>query len=177
MFLESVLIPVPSEITMPFSGFLVSQGKLALLPTIIAGILGNTIGASLAYYLGYKLGEKKVEQLVNNYGKFVLISQKQLANIIKFFQKYGFWVIIVSRFLPGIRVVISLPAGIVKINFAKFILTTVIGSIIWIFITTQLGIMLGKNWQYVTVYLRRFDLAIIITTIILLVAFIYHKIK
>ena len=177
MTLESALIPIPSEIIMPFSGFLVAEGRFSLWAIVVTGALGNLFGSWLAYALGY-WGEKAlVRKLVAKYGKFILLTEDEFDNSLKLFNRYGQWVAAVSRVLPAIRTVISLPAGIAKLNFIKFSALTFFGSLIWSFFLGYLGVILGQNWQIIRPYFRKFDVFIVAVFIIFVGAYIYHKLK
>ena len=177
MTLESALIPIPSEIIMPFSGFLVAEGRFSLWAIVVTGALGNLFGSWLAYALGY-WGEKAlVRKLVAKYGKFILLTEDEFDSSLRLFNRYGQWVAAVSRVLPAIRTVISLPAGIAKLNFIKFSALTFFGSLIWSFFLGYLGVILGQNWQIIRPYFRKFDVFIVAVFIIFVGAYIYHKLK
>ena len=175
MALESALIPIPSEVIMPFSGFLVSQGRFDLALVILAGALGNLFGSWLAYGLGYWGHERLVKKLVAKYGKFILLTEDEFDSAVNLFHKYGQWVAAIARVLPAIRTVISLPAGISKLPFVKFSALTFFGSLIWSGILAYLGVKLGENWEIIRPYFRKFDMIIIIATIIVVGAYVYHK--
>lgn len=142
MILESALIPIPSEIIMPFSGFLASTGKLNSVGVILAGSLGNLVGSVITYYLGIRLGRA----FLIKYGKYILFRVHHLVWTEQLFQKYGDKISFVGRLLPGVRTYISLPAGIGKSNFIKFVVYTLVGSIIWNSLLTYGGIQLGRSW-------------------------------
>lgn len=175
MAIESALIPIPSEVIMPFSGFLVSQGKFNLLVVILVGALGNLAGSWIAYALGY-WGEKRlIRKFVVKYGKFILLTEEEFDGSLKIFNKYGQWATAVSRVLPAVRTVISLPAGIAKLPFWKFSALTFFGSLIWSAVLTLAGVKLGENWESIRPLFRKFDFLIILLAIIAVAAYIYHK--
>lgn len=173
MVLESALIPIPSEIIMPFSGFLVFEEKFSLLWVVFWGTIGNLIGSILAYLVGLYGGRPLVEK----YGKFILISRHELDLADRWFVKYGNISIFFSRMLPAVRTFISLPAGIAKMPFGRFCLYTTLGSLPWSFALTYAGIIMGENWKGLEVYFRKFDWAIGILGISIAGWFIYHKIS
>lgn len=175
MAIESALIPLPSEVIMPFSGFLVSQGKFSLLGVALAGAFGNLIGSWIAYAIGYFGHERLVKKLVRKYGKFILLTEEEFDSAVNLFHKYGQWVALVARVLPAVRTVISLPAGISKLPFFKFSLLTFVGSFIWSFILAYIGVKLGENWEIIRPYFRKFDMAIIFLIIITVAAYVYYK--
>lgn len=175
MAAESALIPIPSEIIMPFSGFLVSEGRFSLLGITLAGAFGNLAGSWTAYALGFWGHERVVRRIVRNYGKFILLTEEDFDSSLKLFAKYGQWIAAIARVLPAIRTVISLPAGIAKLPFWKFSALTFFGSLIWSFFLGYIGLILGENWQVIRPYFRKFDILIVTITIILVGVYIYHK--
>jgi len=162
MALESALIPIPSEITMPFSGFLASQGKLSLTLVIIVGTFANLVGSYIAYYIGYFIEETVLLKFIKKYGKFFLVSEHDYQRGNKWFAKYGDKIIFISRLLPGIRTVISLPAGVFRMDIKKFTIYTIAGCLIWSAILTYFGFVLGENWQSLEGYFHKFQILIIL---------------
>jgi len=171
MILESALIPIPSEIIMPFSGFLVSSGKLGSVGVILAGSLGNLVGSVITYYLGIRLGRA----FLIKYGKYILFRVHHLVWTEQLFQKYGDKISFVGRLLPGVRTYISLPAGIGKSNFIKFVVYTLVGSIIWNSLLTYGGIQLGRSWQHIDKYSRYLDIIAVVATAIFIVWIVYSN--
>ena len=158
---ESALIPIPSEVIMPFSGYLVSTGKFNVIWVIIAGSIGNLAGSLIAYFIGVYLGRG----FVIKYGKYVLLKKSHLEIAESYFKKYGDRATFISRLLPAIRTYVSLPAGVAKMNLKKFAAYTLIGSIIWNSALTYIGITLGEEWSSIRKYSSYFDL-IVVTAII-----------
>lgn len=177
MVLESALIPIPSEITMPFAGFLVGQGKLSFLWVVFAGAIGNLLGSWIAYGIGFYLEENIIIQLVKKYGKFLLISYHEYELSTKWINKYGSAVSFFSRVLPGIRTFISLPAGLSEINFFKFSLYTFLGSLIWSTFLAYIGFYLGNKWNALEPYFRKFELLIGALLVIFILYYINRKLK
>lgn len=171
MILESALIPIPSEIIMPFSGFLVSSGKLGSVGVILAGSLGNLVGSVITYYLGIRLGRA----FLIKYGKYILFRVHHLVWTEQLFQKYGDKISFVGRLLPGVRTYISLPAGIGKSNFIKFVVYTLIGSIIWNSLLTYGGIQLGRSWQHIDKYSGYLDIIAVVATAVFIVWIVYNN--
>ena len=161
MVAESALIPIPSEVIMPFSGYLVSTGKFNLVAVIMAGSFGNLLGSLIAYFVGTYLGRG----FVLKYGKYVLLKKSHLEIAESYFSKYGNRAIFVSRLLPAIRTYISLPAGVAKMNLKKFAAYTLVGSIIWNTALTYIGITLGQEWDSIRKYSSYFDALVIIVVI------------
>lgn len=173
MAIESACIPVPSEIIMPFAGFLTISGKLSLLLVIVWGAVGNLIGSIIAYAVGACGGRPFIEK----YGKYVLVGKDELDKSQRFFTKYGSASVFFSRLLPIVRTFISLPAGIARMPFAKFCLYTFIGSFFWSALLAWIGVFLGENWQSIETYFRKFDWLILIAIIAFIVLFIYKKVS
>jgi len=165
MVAESALIPIPSEIIMPFSGYLASTGKLNPVLIILAGSVGNLVGSLIAYFVGVKLGR----EFIVKYGKYVLLKKSHLNWTESYFKKYGDRSTFVSRLLPAIRTYISLPAGVAKMNLKKFSIYTFAGSIIWSTMLTYVGIALGDQWTSIRHYSDYIDGAVIVGVVIIII--------
>src|SRR3989304_9760617 len=177
MTLESALIPIPSEITMPFAGFLVQQGKLNFWLVVFAGAFGNLIGSLIAYALGYYLEEHVVLRLIKKYGKFFLISEHEYERSLEWLRKYGDQVAFFSRVLPAVRTFISLPAGLSEMNIWKFSFYTFLGSLIWSILLTYIGVRFGERWNQLEPIYRKFEILIAITLLAGVLWYINHKLK
>jgi len=172
MVLESACIPVPSEIIMPFSGFLVWQGKFNLWQVVFWGAFGNLVGSIVAYYICFYGGKPLIEK----YGKYIFISRRDLDRAHNWVEKYGQGAVFFSRLLPAVRTFISLPAGIVKMDFGKFCVYTFLGSLIWSYFLTYAGIIMGENWDSLRTYFEKFEYAIILLIIVVAIWWIWrHK--
>jgi len=156
MAIESAAIPLPSEIIMPFSGYLVSQGNFNFWWVSIWGAIGNVLGSVVAYAVGFWGGRPLVEK----YGKYVLIRKHELDRADSWFKNYGQSTVFFSRLLPAVRTFISLPAGMAKMNLSKFVLYTFAGSFPWSVGLTYVGYRLGGEWERIRSYFHRFDLVI-----------------
>ena len=143
MLLESACIPIPSEVTMVFGGFLVSRGDLSFIGVAMIGTIANVIGSWLAYWVGYVGGRP----LINRWGRFILLREHELDRAHDWFERRGELAVFVSRLLPVIRTFISLPAGVARMNFWKFTLYTFLGCLPWTFALTWAGMLLGENWE------------------------------
>ncbi len=176
MTAESALIPIPSEVTMTFAGYLASIGKFNFWIVVLAGAFANLVGSWLAYWLGH-WGEKHIVlMLIRKYGKYLLISEHEFERSEKWFRKYGDKIAFFSRILPVVRTFISLPAGIARMNFWKFSVFTFVGSLIWSAFLTYIGFVLGKNWNSLHPYYQKFEYVIVGVSILLVIYYIYHKI-
>jgi membrane protein DedA with SNARE-associated domain len=160
MAIESACIPLPSEIIMPFSGYLVSNGRFDLFWVATAGAVGCNIGSTLAYYVGVYGGRRAIER----WGRYLLIDPKDLDLADRFFHKYGAATVFVSRLLPVVRTFIALPAGIAHMNPLKFQAYTFLGSWPWCFTLAYIGMKLGEAWNSDPTLkdaLHRFDAVIV----------------
>lgn len=167
MAIESACIPLPSEIIMPFSGYLVSTGEMDLWLVGLAGAIGCVLGSIVAYYAGAWGGRPFIEK----YGKYILISHHDLDLADRWFQRHGDITIFLGRLLPVIRTFIAFPAGVARMNMWRFNLYTFVGSYIWSVALAWIGMKLGEHWNTLGVYFHRFDAAI---GVILLVAIVWY---
>ena len=150
MFLESTFFPFPSEIIMIPAGYLAYQGSMNLYVIILMGILGSIVGALFNYYLALKFGRS----FFIKYGKYMFIKERQLDRLEDFFLKHGELSTFNGRLIPGIRQLISLPAGLAKMNVAKFSFYTGVGAGIWVIVLVAIGYLLGSNEELVSEYLK-----------------------
>lgn len=173
MALESCGILMPSEVIMPFSGFLVALGKMNLPAVVTFGALGNLAGSLLAYYIGYKGGRPLIEK----YGKYIFINKHDLDLSEKWFAKHGELMVFGGRLLPVVRTYISFPAGVAKMNWKKFSFYTLLGALPWSGLFAWLGVKMGANWELIKTKLHNFDLAIAVLLLLLIIYFIYRQYK
>ncbi len=168
MVLESSSLPIPSEIVLLFSGYLVSIGQLNFLITILVATVAAIIGSMIDYYIGLK----GVEALAKRrfLGR-VLFSKNQLALVSKWFDKYGVMIIFLSRLIPGIRTLISFPAGAARMPIAKFLVFTIAGCLLWNIVLIYIGYYLGSNWAEVADFSHYLLIAVIAALIALIVAY------
>ncbi len=156
MAIESACIPLPSEVIMPFSGYLVFLGKYSLWSVGLAGAVGCVVGSVPAYYLGMYGGRPLVEQ----YGKYVLISRHDLDMADRWFERHGEATVFFARLLPVIRTFIAFPAGVSRMEMKRFIIYTFAGSFPWCLGLAYIGMVLGEQWPTLREYFHKFDLLI-----------------
>ena len=177
MAIESAAIPFPSELIMPLAGWLLIEAKgdsaWMLWMAAFYGALGNLFGSWVAYWISYKGGRP----LLKKYGKYVLVTQHEVDRAEEWFQKYGELAVFASRMLPVVRTFISIPAGIARMNFWKFSFYTFVGSYPWSLGLAYGGFKLGENWEDLRRVMRPFDFPIAGIIIVVVVWFIYHRIK
>ncbi len=174
MFLENIIPPIPSEIIMPLGGFFVYKGILNFYILVIFGLLGTVLGALPWYYLGKLLNEKRLEGFVESKGKFLGITSDDLAKSKFWFDKYGVSLVFWGRLIPGIRTLISVPAGVELMPLKKFLIWTTLGSLIWVIALSFAGYAFGENYVLIESYVDNFKL-ILKPLLIILVSFFLFK--
>ena len=173
MAIESACIPLPSEIIMPFAGFLVFKGEMSLWLVALAGATGCVLGSIPAYYIGMFGGRPLAEK----YGKYILLSKKDLDYADHLFEKHGEIIIFIARMLPAVRTFIAFPAGVVRMNMTKFILYTFVGSFIWCGLLAYAGMKFGENWESLKVYFHEFHYVIVAAGLLFMVWYVRRHFK
>ncbi|HEX3105099.1 MAG TPA: DedA family protein [Terriglobales bacterium] len=158
MAIESACIPLPSELIMPFAGYLVFSGTMKLLWVATAGAIGCNLGSLVAYEIGAYGGRPLVER----YGKWVLMGKHELDWADRFFARWGYLAVFIARMLPVVRTFIALPAGIARMPRLRFHVYTFLGSWPWCFFLAWLGMKMGENWRGIGKYLHKFDIVIVV---------------
>jgi membrane protein DedA with SNARE-associated domain len=177
MAIESACIPLPSEIIMPLAGWMLianrglGMGYLALLG--LAGAIGNLIGSLIAYWIGYHGGVS----FLKRYGKYILISNHDIERASHWFDKYGEWIVFLSRLVPVVRTFISLPAGIARMKMGRFVLYSFAGSFPWSFALAYGGYVLGQNWERIREMIRPFDIPILVVFLALVIFFVVWRLR
>ena len=161
MAIESACIPLPSELIMPFAGYLVHEGTMKLLWVTTAGAIGCNVGSLVAYEIGCYGGRPLVER----YGRWILMGRRELDWADRFFARWGYLAVFVARLLPVVRTFIALPAGIARMPRLRFHIYTFLGSWPWCFALAWLGMKLGDNWRVIGKYLHKFDAVILVVLI------------
>jgi len=162
MALESMIAPVPSELVMPFVGFLVAEGKFAMITAIVATSIGSLIGSLISYCMGYFGGRP----FVLTVGRYLLLNLEHLAWTEQWFARHGSWTIFFSRFIPVVRHLISIPAGVGKMRIVPFCLYTLIGATIWNSFLLLCGYKLRQNWTVVQQYSHIVDIGVVIVLLL-----------
>ena len=173
MVLEAVIIIIPSELILATGGILASNRVFSLFGAFLTGILGSVFCAMVIYLMGYYGGRPFVEK----YGKYFFMKAKDIEKADEWFSKYGLLAAFIGRNFPIVRTFISLPLGMTKVNFFKFVLYTTLGSIPWTFAFVYVGYTLGNNWVILSDYTSKLKVPIIILSILLITSYIYKKIK
>lgn len=171
MAIESACIPLPSEIILPFTGYMVFLGRFTLWQATIAATLGNLFGALVAYYIGLWGGRP----FIKRFGRYIFIHERELSNAENLFERRGEVTVFIGRLLPVVRTFISLPAGIARMNAVKMAVYTVAGALPWCLILIIIGQKLGENWNTLKPLFHRLDLVVGILIIILVGYWIYKR--
>lgn len=173
MVLEAVIIVIPSELILATAGILAGKGIFSLSLAFLVGILGSVFCAIAIYAMGYFGGRK----FIKKYGKFFFMKEEDIDKCDKWFQKYGPFAAFIGRNFPIIRTLISLPMGVSRVPFLKFIIYTTLGSIPWTFAFVYVGYALGNNWIILDNFVKKLKVPIYILLGILLISYFYKKIK
>lgn len=180
MAIESACIPLPSEVIMPFSGYLVYTGRFSLVWVATFGALGCNLGSLLAYYIGYYGGRPLVER----YGSYIFLNKNELDWADRFFDKRGDWAVLIARLLPVVRTFIAMPAGIARMKQVRFHVFTFIGSWPWCFFLAWIGMRLGEKWHTdprLKEWFHRFDAVILGVILVGIVWFVWthwkHRVR
>ena len=154
MFLENLFPPIPSELIMPLGGFLVQQGELQFIPVVLAGLVGTVVGALPWYGIGRLINEERIEHWLERHGRWIGISPAELARSRRWFNRFGTALVFWGRLVPGIRTLISVPAGIEMMPLAPFLIWTTAGSLIWTLLLTVAGLLLGESYSNVELWIE-----------------------
>lgn len=158
MVMENLFPPIPSEILLPFAGFIAHEtGQFSLAGITVVGSLGSVVGALVFYALGAAWGEHRIRAFIDRFGRYAMISAEDFDKALAAFQKYGLPIIFFGRFIPIIRTLISLPAGVARIPLAPFVLYTALGTGLWSFILGFAGLTLGSNWETILEFIDQYE--------------------
>lgn len=173
MVLESMVFPVPSEAVVPFAGFLVEQGQMAFALAALAATMGSVVGSLISYYIGLFGGKR----FVKKFGKYFLLNQRHLKQSERFFKKHGSITIFISRFIPAVRHVISIPAGAARMHLGKFVALTFFGALGWNSFLLYVGVLLKQNWKEIMDYTGVIDIVIVIAVVVGVFWLLYRHTK
>lgn len=179
IFLENLFPPIPSEIVLTFGGFLAGEHKLSLILVILSATAGSVLGAMLLYALGMWIGKKRIYRFVEKYGMYLYIKKSDIDKTVHWFDKYGHWTVFFCRFIPVLRCLISLPAGMTRMNFWQFVSFSALGALIWNGVMIYLGKAVGSHWHsvlsYIDYYSKFFILILIVLCIIVIWKWLSRK--
>ena len=174
MFLENIIPPIPSEIIMPLGGFLVYQQKLNFYILVLSGLFGTLVGSLPWYYLGRLVNEKRISIFLDKRGKYLGITSNDLVKSKRWFDNYGVSLVFWGRIIPGIRTLISFPAGMELMPLKIFLIWTTLGSLIWVVLLTYAGFVFGENYLVIETYLNQIKY---IVKPFLIIIFLYFLVK
>jgi membrane protein DedA with SNARE-associated domain len=169
MAIESSFIPFPSEIVLVPAGYLASQGQMGILPIMAVALAGSLIGSFVNYYLALTLGRR----FLLKFGKYFFISEETLLKMERYFKKHGHISTFTGRLIPGVRQLISIPAGLAKMNIAEFSLYTTLGAGIWALVLTLLGYFIGQNQELINQYLK--EITIVVLLLLIVMVSLYYR--
>lgn len=175
MFLENLFPPIPSELIMPLAGFTVAQGKMDFAPALFAGVVGTVTGAIPWYYAGKLLGENRLKSLADKYGKWISISAHDIDKAKKWFDRHGNKAVFFCRLVPGVRTLISIPAGLANMPVLPFLFYSTIGTTLWVGLLTAAGYLLGDNYEVVDEYIAPVSKIVLVTLIIAFALWVLRK--
>ncbi|WP_079478976.1 DedA family protein [Halobacillus salinus] len=176
--LENIFPPVPSEVILTFGGFMTTSTDLSIVGVVISSTLGSVIGAIVLYSIGLQLDVERLEKIVERWGHILRLSKTDIYKADQWFDKFGPWAVFFCRFVPLIRSLISVPAGMSNMNFGLFVLLTLVGTSIWNIVLVNLGASVGESWEDVVIYMEVYSNIIYIFLILLVIIFallVYKK--
>lgn len=175
MFLENLFPPIPSELIMPLAGFTVAKGDMNFQYAVLAGVLGTVLGALPWYYAGKVVGEERLKLLADRFGKWVGISGADIDKANRWFYRHGNSAVLFCRLVPGVRTLISLPAGISEMRLAPFLVYSTIGTTVWVTLLTYAGYLLGEHYDRVDEYLAPVSKIVLGGLIVALVVWVVRR--
>ena len=174
---ENIFPPIPSEVILTFGGYLTTKTSMTVTGVVAVSTAGSVIGAIILYGLGMLLGKERIEKIVNRYGHILRVTVEDVEKADNWFHKYGLWTIFFCRFVPLIRSLISIPAGMARINFVTFLLLTTIGTFIWNVVLVSIGAMVGDSWESIVHYMDYYSNVVYVLLVILFLAFVIWYVR
>ncbi len=174
---ENIFPPIPSEVILTFGGAMTAETSMTVTGVVAVSTAGSVIGAIILYGLGMLLGKERIEKIVNRYGHILRVTVEDVEKADNWFHKYGLWTIFFCRFVPLIRSLISIPAGMARINFVTFLLLTTIGTFIWNVVLVSIGAMVGDSWESIVHYMDYYSNVVYVLLVILFLAFVIWYVR
>lgn len=175
MLLENLFPPIPSEVIMPLAGFTAGQGKMNLGVAIAVGVIGTMLGAVPWYYMGLILGQERLANLIDRYGRWLGISGADVDKSVRWFARHGNKAVFFGRLVPGIRTLISIPAGLSKQALLPFFVYSTLGTTIWVTMLSYAGYALGKNYHLIEGYIDVVSKVVVIGGGLALISFLAYR--
>lgn len=169
MTIEGIITPIPSELIIPFAGYLAAEGEMNLLLVVIVGTAGAAIGNTVAYFIGYRVGRP----LIQRYGRYIMLDEKDLGLAERWFAKYGDVGVLLGHAIPGVRSFISFPAGIGKMRLRNFVVFSTVGALIWTTVLAITGYVLLDEWRRIADTTENIDLYVVIAAVAIIIGYVY----
>jgi membrane protein DedA with SNARE-associated domain len=176
MAAENLFPPIPSEMVMPFAGFMAREGSFDIWLVILAGMIGSVIGALALYYFGAWANETVIRRFVRRWGRYAFISENDLDVSLRYFNRHGELVIFFGRLIPLVRSLISIPAGMDRMPLPRFLFYTVLGTTLWSAMLAFLGWFLQANWGLVAGYIEQYQRVVLVLIALAVVIFLYFRV-
>ena len=175
ILIENLFPPIPSEIVLPFAGFMTTQGSLTLFGVVLASTLGSVLGAVALYAVGLWFGRERIYWIVRRYGRWLTVTEADVQRTEDWFERYGMWTVFFCRMVPIMRSLISIPAGLVRMNMGLFVVYTAIGSAIWNLVLAGLGAVLGAAWEQVSHWVGLYQEVVVAVLLLAAAAFLLYR--
>ncbi|MDX9864482.1 MAG: DedA family protein [Anaerolineaceae bacterium] len=177
MFLENIFPPIPSEVVLPLAGNLTNAGRFTMFGVIFWGMIGALLGALVFYYLGKWFSEERLRRLIEKYGKWALLEVADFDRAVDFFEKHGPFTIFFGRMVPIVRSLISIPAGLAKMNLLVFCFYTILGTSLWNFVLAIAGRILGKEWHRVVDWVGTYQNVVLAVGVLVVGIFVFTRVR
>lgn len=175
--LGATMLALAPELLMPFAGYLAHQGRLDLIGVILAGSLGGTLGSCLLYFLARRVGELQVRRFFQRRGRFLLLNESDLDVVLDVYERHGESLVLVGRFVPTVRSLVSVPAGLLPMPFPRFLLFTLIGTTVWCAVLSLGGYLLGAQWRMMESWLGVYGAVASSLVALALAAFVFYRVR
>ncbi|MDY0410086.1 DedA family protein [Virgibacillus soli] len=175
--IENIFPPIPSEVILTFGGFMTTTSQLSMIGVVISATAGSVMGAIVLYIIGLQLDVTRMEKIVNKYGHILRITKNDIHKADNWFDKYGSWTVFFCRFVPVIRSLISIPAGMSRMNLGLFLPLTTLGTVIWNIVLVYLGASVGASWEVIVLYMEMYSKVIYAILLLLIIALVIVFIK
>ncbi|MEW8978084.1 MAG: DedA family protein [Symbiobacterium sp.] len=175
ILIENLFPPIPSEIVLPFAGFMTTQGSLTLFGVVVAATFGSVLGALALYGVGVWFGRDRIYRIARRYGRWLTVGEQDVQRAEDWFARYGIWTVFFCRMVPVLRSLISIPGGLVRMNLAVFVLYTALGSVIWNLLLSGVGAVLGAAWPAVSRWVNLYQDVVIALLALAVAAFLLYR--
>ncbi|MGG0738724.1 DedA family protein [Niallia taxi] len=175
--IENIFPPIPSEIILTFGGFMTTYTDMTVFGVVAVSTVGSVLGAVILYWIGTLLNMEKIESIVDRWGHIIRLTKEDVHKANGWFDKYGYWTVFFCRFIPLIRSLISLPAGMAKMNFGIFLVLTTLGTLIWNYVLIRIGAAVGSSWESIVEYMDIYSNIIYVVIALAIIVFLFWYIR